>query len=159
MATGELLDSVETAFQRIVLAAFVPPLTPPNVYTGRDSQNKKLPCVICAVDGDAEEDPPRTGNYWVNVEISVKHTAATEASDTVDPKADAIALTKSVFDLLRINNLDATINAIAATAPLDLTIFPQGFFFSAQKSGRDELGVYVDTLPVRLYCCPSILAA
>lgn len=148
--TGTLLDSIEEAF-RLAVKSIIGDAA--DVYTGKSPVDKVAPCVICSADGSTEEDPPRTGNYWVNVDIAVKHTAATEASDTVNPRDDSISLLKSVFDILRINDLPTLINAQGQ----DLTVFPEGAFFDAPRSERDELGIWVDTMTVRLYCCPSVL--
>jgi hypothetical protein len=151
MATNNLIDSVEGALQKLLIAN-LPVNT--NVYTGKASSNKKAPCVICACDGEQEEDPPRTGNFWISVEVSVKSIAATEPGATVDPLSSDQAFVKSVFDIVCVNVIDALLSAQG----FDLTILPQGFIFGSFKSGRDEQGVYVDQLPIRLYCCASILA-
>jgi hypothetical protein len=151
--TGTLIDAVEESFRLAILTVIGDAA---NVYNGKSSSNKKLPCVICAADGDSvEEDPPRSGNYWVNVETSVKLSSHTEPTAQTNPQADEVGLLKQVFDILRTNSLADLLNAQGQ----DLTVLPEGFFFLAPKAGRDEMGAYVDTMPIRLYCCPSKLAA
>lgn len=154
MATNQLLNSLETALQTILLNQLA---AGSNVYTGKDSRNKKLPCYIVAADGDAEEDPPHSGNHWVNVSVSAKSTSATDAGATQDPKVADLAFGKAMFDVVRVNNglpsLDAQINALG----MDLTIFPTAVFYGAPKSGWGENDAWVDEQLIRFYCCASAI--
>jgi len=125
-----------------------------NVYPGKASTTKVLPCVICAADGSsAEEDPPRTGNFWVDTETTVKVIAATEPGAAVDPVIAADDLTRAVFNALTLDNLDVLLNAAAQSLGLLLTVFPQGFFFSSPKQGRMRRG------PGWMYCRAGFIAA
>lgn len=146
-----LLNSLELAFQGLILGFLG---SGANVYTGKASSNKKLPCVIIAADGSSlEEDPPHTGNFWIDVEISVKASAATQPNAVADPTLADMAFTSSVFGIVQVTNLDALLNAQGQS----LTVFPTGFFFMAPKGGRDELGAWVDQLTIKVYCCSANL--
>lgn len=152
MASNLLITSLENAFVSLITPAAAP--LGGNVYPGHSSADKILPLVIAAADGSStEEDPPHSGNFWVDVEIYVKATAATEAGVPADPNVADLALTKAVFDVVKVTDLDAQLNAQGQ----DLTVFPTGFFFMPPKAGRDEKGVWVDIQPMRIYCCPSVL--
>lgn len=146
-----LLNALELAFQSLILGNLG---SGNNVYTGKASSNKKLPCVIIAADGSSlEEDPPHTGNFWVDVEISVKASAATQVGAAADPTLADMALTQSVFSLVQVSNLDFLLNNQGQS----LTVFPTGFFFMAPKGGRDELGGWVDQQTIKIYCCQANL--
>lgn len=152
MAQNLLITSLENAFVSLILPAAAPYQA--NVYPGHASSTKALPCVICSADGDStQEDPPHQGNFWVDLEITVKASAATEADAVADPNVFDLALTKAVFDAVKVNNLDALINALG----YDLTILPNAFFFYPPKAGRDQDGVWVDQLTIKVYCCASII--
>lgn len=145
-----LLSSVESAFSSLITAAIG---SQANVYTGKASTNKVLPCVICIADGEEQEDPPFTGNYWVSVEIQVKYHADT-APGLSDPKVADLTLVRNVFNAVKVSNLDALLNGQGQ----NLTVFPNGFFFSSQKAGQDEMGAWADVQPIKLYCCASVIA-
>lgn len=146
-----LLNSLELAFQSLILGALG---SGNNVYTGKDSSNKALPCAIVAADGESlMEDPPHSGNFWVEVELSVKATAATEPAALADPTVADMAFVQSVFSIVQVSNLDVLLNSQGQS----LTVFPTGFFFMSPKSGRDELGAWVDQLKLRVYCCQANL--
>ena len=152
MASNLLITSLENALVSLITPAAAP--LGANIYPGHSSADKILPCVIAAADGgSAEEDPPHTGNFWVDVEVYVKASAATEPGVPPDPNVADLALTKAVFDTINVTNLDALLNAQGQ----DLTVFPRGFLFMAPKAGRDEKGVWVDIQPIRIYCCASVL--
>lgn len=145
-----LTNSLEAAFVGLVQAA-VPTVT---VVPGRWPLPKVLPLVICAADGEGDEDPPRSGNVWVDVKVVVKGSAAVDV-DGGNPAPWSAGLAGTVFDAVHQDNLDALLNAQGQT----MTVFPMGFLFGAPESGRDEAGVWVDILPVRVYCCEGVIAA
>jgi hypothetical protein len=154
--SAPLVNALELALCKVVSDAIG---NAANVYPGKASTTKALTCVICAADGSAEEEPPRTGNFWVDTETTVKAIAATEPGSAVDPVIAAEDLTQAVFNALKVDNLDLLLNAAAQSMGLLLTVFPQGFFFSAPKQGQDEEGAWMDVLPCRIYCCASVLAS
>ncbi|HEV2210854.1 MAG TPA: hypothetical protein VG167_18935 [Verrucomicrobiae bacterium] len=148
----QLIDAVELAFVSLIQAAVG---TQANGYPGKSSGTKALPCFIAAADGSSlEEDPPRSGNYWVDVEVSVKAIAATEPG-AGDPVLADYALAQTVFNTLQVSNLDVLLNSQGQL----LTVMPNGFFFGTPRQLQDEEGAWVDILAIKLYCCNSILAA
>lgn len=147
-----LIVSLENAFASLIAPTAA--AHGASVFPGHSSATKTLPCVIPSVDGSAlEEDPPHFGNFWVDVEISVKASAATEQAGA-DPNVADQALTAAVFTLVKVNNLDALLNAQGQ----NLTVFPTAFFFGAPKAGRDAEGVWVDQMPIKIYCCATIIS-
>lgn len=147
---SDLLNEVEQAMALMTAAAIG---AEANVYAGKSSGEKKLPCVICEALGEAEEDPKYSGNYWVMARWRIKATAATEANG-VDPSLADIQLVSDVSALIRVNNLDTALNAQGRV----LTVFPNGFIIGSPERQQDELGAWEDILPVRLYCCNSVIA-
>lgn len=158
MAANLLIVSLENAFVNLITPVAAP--FGANVYPGHSSKDKVLPAVIAAVDGSSlEEDPPHTGNFWADVEIAVKASAATEPGVPPDPNVFDQALVQAVFTLLLgpgggTSNLDQLLNAQGQ----DLTVFPTAYFFLPPKAGRDQEGVWVDIQPIKVYCCASIIA-
>ncbi len=154
--SAALINALELSLCRVVSDAIG---NAANVYPGKSSTVKVLPAVICAADGSAEEDPPRTGNFWVDTETTVKAIAATEPGAVADPVLAGNDLTQAVFNALKQDNLDLLLNAAALALGLQLTVFPQGFFFNSPKQGQDEEGAWMDVLPIRIYCCASVLGS
>jgi hypothetical protein len=148
---ASLNNELEEAFANLIGGAIS---LEANVYTGKSSGDKALPCVICAADGDGEEDPKGTGNFWVRMSITMRASAATLA-DGVDPKPASVQLVSDVHQLVYVDDLPAQLNSQGRT----LTVFPQGIIFDAPKSGWDDLGAWVDEISARVYCCASVLAA
>jgi len=145
-----LLNELELA--AVALAG--PAADPALVYAGRSAATKSLPCVICAAEGGSEEEDPKgTGNFWVNLVISVKGTAATEADGT-DPTPADVALVDAVFGAFLVSDLPGALNAQGRL----LTVFPNGCITSSPRRTQDEAGVWADELPIRVYCCASVLA-
>lgn len=147
---SELLNEVESAFVSLITTAIT---TQANVYTGKSSGDKSLPWVVCEANGDGEDDPKGSGNFWVNVRTMVKVSGATEAGGP-DPKIADVALVSNVWTVLQVTNLDAQLNAQAR----NLTVFPTAFIIGAPTREYDETGGWVDILPIRIYCCNSVLA-
>lgn len=149
--SNALCDAVELAFVAVIGNAIG---SMANIVPGKASGVKALPEVICSADGsNQEEDPPHSGNFWIDVMISVRAQAATEPGAIVDPKLADSALVKAVWSTLKVDNLDTLLNA----AGQPLTVFPTGYFFLPDKQGKDADGAWIDELPIRLYCANSIL--
>lgn len=147
-----LVVSLENAFVSLVSSTAVG--LGANVFAGHSSATKTLPCVVCSADGSSlEEDPPHSGNFWMDFQVAIKASAATEQGGA-DPNIIDQALTAAVFALVKVNNLDSLLNAQGQ----NLTVFPTAFFFGAPKSGRDGEGVWVDELPIKIYCCATVIA-
>lgn len=152
MASNLLITSLENAFVSLINPVA---LGLANVYPGHSSATKALPAVIAAADGSSvEEDPPQSGNCWVDFELSVKAAAAAEPGAITDPNVADLMITRLVFNVVKVSNLAELLNMQGQ----DLTVFPNGCFFSPPKAGRDAEGVWVDMLPIRIYCCASVLA-
>ena len=146
-----VVTEVEEALASLVRSLGVWPET--NVFTGQAASDKQLNCVICAANGDSlEEEPKGTGNFWVSAEVMVKSSAATD-TDGQDPQVLHVALVDVVFKGLMVGDLDAQLNAQGR----QLTVFPTAFILSSPQRAQDENGAWIDTLPIRLYCCASIL--
>jgi hypothetical protein len=151
-----LANAVELALVNVVAAAVG---AMGNVYPGKSSGDKVLPCVICAADGSSmEEDPPRTGNFWIDFEITVKGTASIEPGAPPDPVIAQNLLVKTAFAAVQVDNLHALINAAAIVLGLSLTVFPNGYFWASPRQGQEaDDAAWLDTLPGKLYCCGSVL--
>ena len=151
---SELLNEVESAFVSLIAGNLPAPIGPPqNVYPGKSSGDKALPWVVCAANGEGEDDPKGSGNFWVNVRIMVKTWSATEAGGP-DPKIADVAFVSNVWTILQVTNLDTQLNAQAR----NLTVFPTAFLIGAPTREYDAEGSWMDILTIRLYCCNSILA-
>lgn len=122
-----------------------------SVFTGKNADIKTVPCVICASDGaEDQEDPKFSGNYWIDMSVIVKSPASQDIDAQgaeVDPKAPDVALVDQVLNALQVTNLDQLVNTP------DFFIFNTGYLFSSPKTGRDENGIWVSELPIRIYCC------
>jgi hypothetical protein len=153
VADNLLITSLENAF--VSLLAATAASFGANIYPGHSSADKALPAVIPSADGSSlEEDPPMFGNFWVDVELAVKARASTEPGALSDPNVADLALTAAIFNQVKVLNLDALLNAQGQ----NLTVFPRAYFFGSPKAGRDAQGVWVDILPMKIYCCASIIA-
>lgn len=73
-----------------------------NIQDGKSSAEKEAPLVGCDA-ANATEDPPGAGNFWVDLEVSVRSIGAVDA-DGVDPKTAGDTLTLNVLNLLEIDN-------------------------------------------------------
>lgn len=138
----------------LVLAAYLTGLNLPNVISDESSQDKTPPEIVCGAK-TANEEPPFSGNYWVDFEIETI-SMFTTPDDESDPKVAHDALAESVFNALADTTLPAKLTAAAAVAGLPWTCM-----------GMEELRQ--ESLPMadswhtsvmgRLYCCGSALAA
>lgn len=138
---SDLLSKAEQAGVALVNTLSSPPA---NLFTGQESIDKQAPCVIVEARDTIEEDPPLTGNYWIELEIAVKSMAPTD-SDGVDPKAANDALVQEIFDLFSTDQTAAGLN----NATVDFgcqAVLPGGH--SCVMDGD----AWVNTLRIRVYC-------
>jgi hypothetical protein len=129
-----------------------------SVLPGQGSDDKTAPCVICACDGDGEEDPRGSGNVYVTLRIICKGFGVQNADGTgtqADPSLATRAVVDLAFGAIQIDTLEADLSA----ATNDLTVFPASSVMQSPTKTTDEHGVWIDELSVRLYCCGSALAA
>src|ERR1051326_1219942 len=152
-----LNDKCESALAALVMPAAFAVEPEINVYPGKSSAERALPCVICGADGDGLEDPKGTGNFWMDCYVAIEHGAVPNedgtSPDGPDPKVADQALVSAVFGGLMVEDLAAQLSAAGA----DFTVFPMGVIFGAPEGGRNEDGVWIDRLPIRLYCCGRAL--
>lgn len=127
------------------------------VVPGKHSEDKGLPIVICSADGgSAEEDVIGTGNYWLDVEIMVKHRAVInpELDDpSDDPKDSSQTLIEAVTSVIE----DTDLAADLSSAVDDFTVFPAGVFRKSPSSGQDDDGIWINQFNYRVLCCASSL--
>lgn len=127
------------------------------VVTGKNSDDKGLPIVICSADGgSAEEDVVGAGNYWIDVEVMVKHRAkqnpnVNEPSD--DPKESSQTLIAAVEAVLENTDLATSLTA----AVDDFTVIPNAVFRKSPSSGQDDEGIWINQYNYRVLCCASDL--
>jgi hypothetical protein len=151
-----LNDKVESALVAIITPGVDPGLGI-TITTGKNSIDKGMPCIICWADGDGEEDPKDTGNFFINAEVQVKRSGVPNEDGTgllPDPKVPDESLINAVFGPLLDDGLAASLSA----AVPDFTVLPGGVFREAPKRGYNEEGAWVDSMALRLYCCGSSLA-
>ncbi|HEV2350804.1 MAG TPA: hypothetical protein VG028_13265 [Terriglobia bacterium] len=159
MGSFFLNDKIEEALVAIITQT-VPAaaLAGVEVLPGKNPGIKSAPCVICFCDGDGEEDPRGSGNFWVDAGVGIKFYAVANpdgSGDEPDPKGANQALISAVFGAIWLSNLDALLSAAVA----DLTVFPTSVIFQAHSSGRDQDGAWIDELRFKCYCCASALPA
>lgn len=144
-------DKVEDALVALITAA-VSALDPvPQVLAGKDSEDKELPVIRCVAHGDGEMDPPNSGNFWIQAAIQVR-TSGVDA-DSFDAKAKNQELLAAISGVLNVDNLPALLSAAIS----DFTTF--GVIFGAPDSKEDSSGVWMDEIPMRVYCCGTAIAA
>ena len=147
-------DKVETALAALVTAeaGAIP------VYTGKSSEEKEAPCIICSAEISEDEDPKGTGNYWVTATVFIKQSGVTNEDGTdenaASPKAATQAISAAVLGALLVDDLADLLTA----ATDDLTVFDGSVIFGAATAGQDESGLWIDSLQMRLYACGSELA-
>lgn len=147
MADSNLLSKAEQALVAVIVAGLGSSGSG-NVFTGKASGDKSAPCVICACDAAIEEDPPYSGNYWVDAAVIVKYIAGREA-DEVDPKANADVTLATVVDIVNDSALAGSLSSAAVTGFTCFGTVPNGM-----ESNQEE-DHWQDTFRLRLYCCPS----
>jgi hypothetical protein len=149
-----IADKVETALAALVMpvAGTVP------VYTGKGSDEKAAPCIICSAEIGEDEDPKGTGNYWVTATVFIKQSGVTNEDGTNDgaasPKATTQTVAASVIGALMVDNLATQLTA----ATSDLTVFDGSVIFGAVTASQDESGLWIDSIQIRLYACGAALS-
>jgi len=143
---SDILDKARRALVSYITAGNIGAA---NIYDAKRSGDKSAPMVGCGTGEDEEaiEDPPGTGNYWVDLEIVVKSIGAVDA-DGVDPKTAGDSLTINVLALLEIDN-DSLMAALSGQIPA-FTVMG----FDADKSIKFSTAgdVWVTTWRRRAYC-------
>jgi hypothetical protein len=140
-------DRLESALAAVMTAA-VAALNPlPKVYTGIGTDEKVLQSITCMADGDGEEDPKGTGNFWVMAKVQFRTRPYPDV--TADPKGARQILLDAGLTAL----MDSTLPATLSAAVTNLTVFDNGIVYSAVKMGQDAKGAWVDELEMRCYCC------
>lgn len=153
MSAFLLVDKVEEALATLVLDSGVSA----NVYTGKGSLDKEAPCVICSAEPEGEEDPKGTGNFFMQGIVTCKGYGVINedgAGNPADPRGDSQTVVATVFAAIQRDDLGAAMNAAVS----DLHVFAASPQLQAPESGKDEQGVWIDELRVRLYCCASALS-
>lgn len=152
---GLIADKIESALASVVAGVGITGL---NIYTGKSSEEKALPCAICSAEVNGDEDPIGSGNYFVNWTVAVKQSAVQNedgsAPDAESPKALTQDNSSSIIAAIVVDDLAATLSS----AVEDLTVFPGSIVFGAAESGRDESGHWIDAITGRCYACGSALS-
>lgn len=140
-----------------VLAAYLsaPATITATITTGKASSDKVAPLVVCEASTFGEQDPPYSGNQWIDAEVIVKSIAAVDADGVATKPADD-TLVATVSDLVVVSDLPAQLNAAALAAAIEFTCM--GVTFDGGDSGQDG-DAWINSIKVKLYCCPSTLAA
>ena len=109
-----------------------------NIYTGIDSDDKELPCVICRA-ATCEDADPRGGRYIVTCEIIIKDNAADDS--TFDAITQAV---KVIVD--------------SSTLPTSLTnssLFVYGFAASSVVEWGANGEAWTETRKIQIECAPQ----
>lgn len=127
--------------------------------TASGERIQSVPYVICDADGEGEEEPRFTGNFWLNVSVRILRSAVQNEDgsnpNAPDPDIASEALTSAIFGALQVDNLAALLSA----AVPDFTVLPNGVRFDAPTSGQNEQGWWIDEMKLKLYCCASSIPA
>lgn len=145
-----LTDKLESAFVSVLQSA-IPGV---QIVTGKNATVKGVPIIICWADGQGEEDPPFSGNYWLNGAVEIKGHAG-PVKNSAAAKVAQQDLHGLVYDALRVTDIAEQLTAGVA----DFTVFPNAVLFDAPVSGNDDAGVWTDAFPFRVYCCPTDFAS
>lgn len=131
------------------------------VYCGKASPVKSLPNVRCEASGAGDEDPPFSGNFWVDAVVMVRYIARQNPNGTdpnaADPKTAEKLLSSAIANVLADDGLAAALNAAALAAGLAFTAYSP-IIRGAQQTSAEPEGAWVDEFPLRVYCCASTLA-
>jgi len=149
-----LTDKCELAFCAVLETANVPCVIVP----GKAEAPKVLPIVICSAEGEGEEDPKGSGNFWYSVTTSVKHNAydlqpTPDGQDPPDEKADNEAIITAAFQALQVDNLPK----LLSDSTDDFFVWPSSCIVGSPQASKDESGIYIDSLTIRIYCCGTDL--
>lgn len=130
---ASLRSRVESA-----LSSALAGITGANIYTGIDSDNKVLPCIICRA-VSAEDVDPRGGRYIVTCEVITKDNAASDS--TFD------ALCQSVSDILDASTLSASLTSA--------TLFVYGLSASSRAEWGTSGDAWTETRQIQIECAPQ----
>lgn len=151
-----LCDKCEAAFVSLLTAPLQAVDPTCQIVTSSEVTEKTLPLVGVAADGGTEEDPKGTGNYWIDVVVSL-HMKGIQNENTTNPSddadANALALISAVNSVIFVDDLDSQLSA-AATG---FTVLPQGIAFSAPTRDQQD-DAWVSEIKLRIYCCASDLS-
>jgi len=153
-----LPDKCEMALVAVI-SPFINPLI--QVYTGRSELDKIMPCWVVSAEGEGEEEPWQSGNFWVRCELAYHQRAQPNESGpqqplAPDPKLFAQGAISAVTGALALDR--ATLAAELSAATADFTVLPNGILFDAPTEAQDAKGAWISSLHVKLYCCGSSLA-
>lgn len=139
-------SKLEQAAVTYLNALAVPPTA--QIVTGKASADKPLPLVVCEASA-ATEDPPFTGNYWIDFSAIVK-TSATVDTDGVDPKPADDLLVGIVFNAFQASDLAAQ---LSASLPDFTCIGVKDYAQDSTFTGN----AWENTIKFRAWCCGSTL--
>jgi len=148
-----LADKLESALAALVTTA----AGDLAVFTGKHSDTKQIPCVICSAEISEDEEPTGSGNHICRGTVAVKQSAVQnpDGTDTgaASPKSATQTISDAIFSAVQTDTLaeDLTSNGT------DLTVFPGSIRFLASESGRDDTGLWIDSLSFSCCACPSDL--
>lgn len=157
-----LNDKAEAALAAIV----TPAADGAQVVTGKTATDKQAPpLIICSAAVEEQEDPPHTGNFFVNCSVAIKTGAVvnedgTAAADAVADDLEAAVKAQNQARVVAIYGvvMVADLAEKMSEAIDDFTVFPASVVFGASESGRDAKGVWIDVLHFRCCACGSKLS-
>jgi len=119
------------------------------IYDEKSAGDKAAPNVSCGA-ANAVEDPPGTGNFWVDAVVSVKTPGAVDVGQAEsDPKNSSESLCAAVFLALEVDDLAAQLTDIQD----DFTVM--GIAGEKGHHLEQDGDCWVESIAVRLYCCAS----
>jgi hypothetical protein len=139
----DINSKVEQAFAAILEAADTGAAA---IYQSKRSGDKSANCIIIKATAP-EEEPPETGNFWVDVEITFKSVASVD-TDGTDPVDASNTIWSNALEVLEVDTLAADLSALD-----DFHVFGFGEAKSVD-SGQDE-DLFTDMWKRRIYCCGS----
>jgi len=113
-----------------------------SVYAQKSEEDKASPYVVVQVTS-AQEDPPFTGNYIVEIECGIR-------TNSQSGKTDSTTLEQAIFNSLAIDDL---------AAQLTVSGFHVFGAFGVRPEFNPEGQLWTDSVNFTLYCCPSTLSA
>ena len=113
---------------------------------GTDKTDKTSPAVVCVVEGGREEDPYKSGNYWLQARVEVR-SQVHDTSITVHQSRVA-----TTFDAMTDESLADTLSAAVSGYNVHAVI-PRG-----QETNNTETEM-VDVLRLDIYCCARDISA
>jgi hypothetical protein len=126
-----------------------------NVYTGKNNEDKEGPCLILDADGEGDEDPPFTGNFWVTYSVEYRNSAIPDEEVTGEDSATQKTTDQESWTLicntLIVDDLPAQMSAAVA----DFTVQGLAGFGAPTRSQQDAY--WSDKFTFRALCCASTL--